>query len=197
VKKMGKVIAFINLTLDGVMQSPAEPGEDTRGGFTHGGWAVPYAAMPAAGEAMANCGGLLLGRRTYEDFHRAWHARRGEFSDFMDNIPKFVVSRTLKEPLPWQNSTLLGGDVPAMVARLKKVQKKDLVIMGSGELVRSLMAGDLIDEYVLLIHPVVLGEGRRLFVEGVPFTSMKLVNSKMTEKGVIAATYHPNPPLRR
>jgi dihydrofolate reductase len=197
VKKMGKVIAFINLTLDGVMQSPAEPGEDTRGGFTHGGWAVPYAAMPAAGEAMANCGGLLLGRRTYEDFHRAWHARRGEFSDFMDNIPKFVVSRTLKEPLPWQNSTLLGGDVPAMVARLKKVQKKDLVIMGSGELVRSLMAGDLIDEYVLLIHPVVLGEGRRLFVEGVPFTSMKLLNSKMTEKGVIAATYHPNPPLRR
>ncbi len=196
-KKMGKVIAFINLTLDGVMQSPAEPGEDTRGGFTHGGWAVPYAAMPTAGEAMANCGGLLLGRRTYEDFHRAWHARRGEFSDFMDNIPKFVVSRTLKEPLPWQNSTLLGGDVPAMVSRLKKVQKKNLVIMGSGELVRSLMAGDLIDEYVLLIHPVVLGEGRRLFVEGVPFTSMKLVNSKMTEKGVIAATYHPNPPLRR
>jgi dihydrofolate reductase len=115
----------------------------------------------------------------------------------MDNIPKFVVSRTLKEPLPWQNSTLIGGDVTAMVARLKKVQKKDLVIMGSGELVRSLMAGDLIDEYVLLIHPVVLGEGRRLFVEGVPFTSMKLVNSKMTEKGVIAATYHPNPPLRR
>jgi dihydrofolate reductase len=197
VKKMGKVIAFINLTLDGVMQSPAEPGEDTRGGFTHGGWAAPYAAMPAAGEAMTNCGGLLLGRRTYEDFHRAWHVRKGEFSDFMDNIPKFVVSRTLKEPLPWQNSTLIGGDVTAMVARLKKVQKKDLVIMGSGELVRSLMAGDLIDEYVLLIHPVVLGEGRRLFVEGVPFTSMKLVNSKMTEKGVIAATYHPNPPLRR
>jgi dihydrofolate reductase len=187
---MGKIIVFINLTLDGVMQSPAKPDEDARDGFTHGGWAVPYAAMPSAGEAMANCGGLLLGRWTYEDFYRAWHIRRAEFSEFMDNIQKYVVSKTLKEPLPWENSTLLNGDV-ATLAKIKKEQKKDLVIMGSGELIRSLMSSNLIDEYVLLIHPLVLGEGHRLFADGVPFTSLKLVSTKTTDKGVMAATYQP------
>ncbi len=188
---MGKIILFINLSLDGVMQSPAEPEEDTRDGFTRGGWAAPYAAMPSAGGAMANCGGLLLGRWTYEDFYRAWHVRKGEFSSFMDNIQKYVVSRTLKEPLPWKNSTLITGDVAETLSKLKKEQKKDIVIMGSGDLVRSLMPSNLIDEYVLLIHPIVLGEGRRLFADGVSFTSLNLVSSKTTDKGVIAAIYQP------
>jgi dihydrofolate reductase len=84
--KVGKVIVFMNLTLDGVMQSPAHPEEDTRGGFTHGGWGAPYRAMPSAGEAMTNIGGLLLGRWTYESFYKAWHEKRGEFSEFLDNI---------------------------------------------------------------------------------------------------------------
>lgn len=192
---MGKVIVFINLTLDGVMQSPASPEEDTRGGFTRGGWGAPYAAMSSAGEAMANVGGLLLGRRTYEEFYRAWHLRKGEFSEFMDNIQKYVASRTLKEPLQWENSTLLDGDVANKVAKLKKELAKDLVIMGSGEFVRSLMASNVIDEYVLLIHPLILGEGRRLFAEGVPATTLKLVGTKKTDKGVVAATYHPTDPL--
>jgi dihydrofolate reductase len=187
----------MNLTLDGVMQSPAKPDEDTRGGFTHGGWGAPYRAMTSAGEAMANIGGLLLGRWTYEEFYESWHMRKGEFSEFMDKIQKFVASRTLKEPLPWENSTLLNGDVAGKVAKLKKDMEKDLVIMGSGELIRSLLASDLIDEYVLLIHPLVLGEGRRLFAEGVPSTSLELVSTKTTDKGVIVATYRPTNSSRR
>lgn len=191
---LGKIIVFVNLSLDGVMQGPARPDEDTRGGFTRGGWSVPYAAMPSAGEAMANCGGLLLGRWTYENFYRAWHVRRAEFSNYMDNTQKYVVSRTLKEPLTWENSTLINGDVATKLAKLKKEQKKDLVIMGSGELMRSLMPSNLIDEHVLLIHPLVLGEGHRLFADGVPYTSLKLVSTKTTDKGVIVATYQPTNP---
>ncbi len=189
---MGKIIVFMNVSLDGVMQAPARPDEDTRGGFTHGGWAAPYAAMPSTGEAMANAGGLLLGRTTYEDFYNVWPKRTDSpYSSYMDNTQKYVVSRTLKEPLPWKNSTLLNGNVEETLSKLKAEQKKDLVIMGSGELIRSLMPSNLIDEYVLLIHPLVLGEGRRLFAEGAPFTSLKLISTKTTAKGVIAATYQP------
>ena len=189
---MGKVIAFLNLSLDGVMQAPARPDEDSRGGFTHGGWAAPYAAMSAAGEAMANAGGLLLGRRTYEDFYNVWPKRKeSPYSSYMDNVQKYVASRTLKEPLPWQNSTLLSGDLVNALTELKKRQDKDLVIMGSGELIRSLMPDKVIDEFVLLIHPLVLGQGRRLFAEGIPSTPLELVRTKTTDKGVIAATYRP------
>ncbi|HEY1994076.1 MAG TPA: dihydrofolate reductase family protein [Edaphobacter sp.] len=189
---MGKVIAFINLSLDGVMQAPARPDEDTRDGFTRGGWAAPYAAMTSAGEAMANVGGLLLGRRTYEDFYKVWPKRTDSpHSSFMDNIQKYVASRTLKEPMPWQNSTLLSGDLVHALTDLKKGQDRDLVIMGSGELIQSLMPGNVIDEYVLLIHPLVLGQGRRLFADGVPSTPLELVTTKTTDKGVIAATYRP------
>jgi dihydrofolate reductase len=189
---MGKVIAFLNLSLDGVMQAPARADEDSRGGFTHGGWAAPYAAMSAAGEVMGNAGGLLLGRRTYEDFYNVWPKRKDSpYSAYMDNVQKYVVSRTLKEPLPWQNSTLLSGDLVNALTELKKRQEKDLVIMGSGELIQSLMPDNVVDEFVLLIHPLVLGQGRRLFADGVPSTPLELVRTKTTDKGVIAATYRP------
>jgi len=189
---MGKIIAFINVSLDGVMQAPARPDEDPRGGFTHGGWGAPYAAMASAGEAMANAGGLLLGRRTYENFHSVWPKRKeSPYSAYMDNVQKYVASRTLKEPLPWQNSTLLSGDLVNALTELKKSQDKDLVIMGSGELIRSLMPDNLVDEFVLLIHPLVLGQGQRLFADGVPSTPLELVSTKTTDKGVIAATYRP------
>src|SRR5215471_18694020 len=159
---MGKVIVFTNLTLDGVMQAPGRPDEDRRGGFEHGGWAVPYAAMAQAGESIANIGALLLGRRTYEDYYAFWPNQKDDpISAMLDNLQKYVVSTTLSEPLPWVNSTLLSGDAAAPVARLKEELSKDLVIMGSGELIRSLMQSNLIDEYVLLIHPLVLGAGRR------------------------------------
>jgi dihydrofolate reductase len=189
---MGKVIAFLNLSLDGVMQAPARADEDSRNGFTHGGWAAPYAAMSAAGEVMGNAGGLLLGRRTYEDFYNVWPKRKDSpYSAYMDNVQKYVVSRTLKEPLPWQNSTLLSGDLVNALTELKKRQEKDLVIMGSGELIQSLMPDNVVDELVLLIHPLVLGQGRRLFADGVPSTPLELVRTKTTDKGVIAATYRP------
>src|SRR5437762_124490 len=189
---MGKVIAFINVSLDGVMQAPARPDEDSRGGVTHGGWGAPYAAMASSGEVMGNAGGLLLGRRTYQDFYSVWPKRKeSPYSAYMDNVQKYVASRTLKEPLPWQNSTLLNGDLVNALTELKKSQDKDLVIMGSGELIRSLMPDNVIDEYVLLIHPLVLGQGQRLFADGVPSTPLELVRTKTTDKGVIAATYRP------
>ena len=177
------------------MQGPAQPDEDTRDGFKHGGWAAPYAAMPSAGEAMANVGGLLVGRWTYEEFYKVWPKRKDSpYSAWMDNIQKYVASMTLKEPLPWKNSTLLKGDATEAVANLRKEPGKDLVIMGSGELIQSLMRRNLIDEYVLLIHPLVLGTGRRLFPDGGAFASLRLVSSKTTDKDVVVATYRPAEP---
>src|SRR5262249_13236368 len=113
------------------------------------------------------------------------------YSAYMDNVQKYVASRTLTEPLPWQNSILLSGDLLKALSELKKAQEKDLVIMGSGELIRSLMPAKLIDEFVLLIHPIVLRQGLRLFADGVPSTPLELVKTKTTDKGVIGATYRP------
>src|SRR6266567_1884647 len=187
---MSKVVVFTNLTLDGVMQAPGRPDEDRRGGFEHGGWAAPYAAMAQAGESMANAGALLLGRRTYEDFYAVWPKRKDDpISARLDNLQKYVASTTLSEPLAWINSTLLKGDAVEAVARLKEEPGKDLVVMGSGELVQSLMRANLIDEYVLLIHPLVLGSGRRLFPEGSAFATLRLVGAKTTTTGVVIATY--------
>lgn len=189
---MCNILAFVNLTLDGVMQAPGRPDEDTRGNFKYGGWAAPYQAMASAGEVMANAGGLLLGRRTYEDFYEVWPKRTGSpYSTYMDNVQKYVVSRTLKNPLPWKNSTLLPGDAAETVADLKKMPGKDLVMMGSGELIQSLMKANLIDEYVLLIHPLVLGTGRRLFGDDSAHASLKLISSKATDNGVVIAFYKP------
>jgi dihydrofolate reductase len=189
---MGKVIVFMNLTLDGVMQAPARPDEDRRGGFEHGGWGAPYNAMQQAGESMPTIPALLLGRRTYENFYAVWPRRKDSpFSVLLDNMPKYVASTTLSEPLEWMNSTLLKGDAAQTVARLKGELDKDLVIMGSGELVQSLMRANLIDEYVLLIHPLVLGSGRRLFPEGGAFATLRLVGAKTTNTGVVIATYQP------
>ena len=187
---MSKVVVFTNLSLDGVMQAPGRPDEDRRGGLEHGGWAAPYAAMTSAGRSIATNGALLLGRRTYEDFYTVWPNRTDNpFTAVLNNTQKYVASTTLSEPLPWINSTLLKGDAAEAVARLKEELDKDLVIMGSGELVQSLMRANLIDEYVLLIHPLVLGSGRRLFPEGSAFATLRLVDTKTTTTGVVIATY--------
>jgi dihydrofolate reductase len=189
---MSKVIVFTNLSVDGVMQAPGRPDEDRRDGFAYGGWAVPYAAMSHAGESMANIGALLLGRRTYEDFYSVWPQRTGDpMAAMLDNLQKYVVSTTLAEPLPWVNSTLLKGEAAEKVGALKEQSGQDLVIMGSGELVHSLRKANLIDTYVLLIHPLILGSGRRLFPEGDPFGSLQLVRATTTEMGVVIATYQP------
>ena len=195
---MSKVVVFTNLTLDGVMQAPGRPDEDRRGGFEHGGWATPYATMEAVGESMANTGALLLGRRTYEDFYAVWPNRTDNpFTAVLDNTQKYVASTTLVEPLPWSNSTLLKGDAAEAVARLKEEPGKDLVVLGSGELVQSLMRRNLVDEYVLLIHPLVLGSGRRLFTDGGAFAALRLVATSTTTTGVVIATYQSAEPTAR
>jgi dihydrofolate reductase len=190
---MSRVVVFESLTLDGVMQAPGRPDEDRRGGFEHGGWAQPYADPvmgSVAAEGMANTEALLFGRRTYEDFHAFWpHQTDNPFTEVLDNTRKYVASTTLEEPLPWKNSTLLEGDAAQAVAGLKEQPGKDIVVLGSGELVQTLMRGDLVDEYVLQVHPLILGTGRRLFADGVPSVALRLVDTKPTTTGVVIATY--------
>src|SRR5512142_1865065 len=127
---MTKIVVFNSVTLDGVMQAPARPDEDPRGGFQYGGWAAPYAdpaTFKAFQESSATTGGLLLGRRTYEDFYSVWPKRTDNpFSEVLNNAPKYVASRTLKEPLPWMNSILLQGDVVNAVAELRAQPVKDV-----------------------------------------------------------------------
>jgi dihydrofolate reductase len=187
-----KVAVINHVTLDGVMQAPGRPDEDTRDGFEHGGWAVPYSdevMFRVMGEGMARTEGLLLGRRTYEDFAGFW-PKQGDnpYTQMLNAVQKYVVSTTLQEPLPWQNSTLVGGDVVEAVGRLRERPGGDLTILGSGELIRSLLPHGLIDELTLMINPIVLGSGRRLF--GGP-AALRLVDSTVTPAGVMIATYQP------
>ena len=189
---MGKIVVITNLTLDGVMQSPGRPEEDPRGGFERGGWAAPFGAMQQAGEAFANMGALLFGRWTYESFYDFWpNQTDNPFTAFLNNIPKYVVSTTLEEPLLWSNSKLIRGDVPKALEKLKGEQDKDLVVFGSGVLIQSLMRWNLVDEYVLLIHPLVLGSGRRLFTRDGVAANLSLGGSRATTNGVLIATYLP------
>jgi dihydrofolate reductase len=190
-----RIVAFESVTLDGVMQAPGRPDEDTRGGFAHGGWATPYADElmgRQAAEGMGTTGGILLGRRTYEDFYGFWPKQPDNpFTEALNNTEKYVVSSTLNEPLPWENSTLLKGHPAEAVIELKGQPGKDLVVLGSGELVRMLIQRNLVDGYVLLIHPLVLGSGRRLFPDDGSPTPLRLIDSVTNTKGVIIATYEP------
>jgi dihydrofolate reductase len=184
------------VTLDGVMQGPARPDEDTRDGFAQGGWAVPYsdeAGVAKMGERMGTDHAFLFGRRTYEELLAVWNTRGGRFKDALNETHKYVASSNPGTHLEWPNSTLLAGDVAAAVAELKETSARNLVIMGSGVLIASLMAADLIDEYLLLIAPLVLGHGRRLFSGGTQ-ASLRLVDSAATNTGVLIATYVPARP---
>jgi len=190
---MSKIVAVESLSLDGVMQAPGRADEDERGGFDHGGWTTRYndstkGRIMAAG--MADAGPLLFGRRTYEDFFKVWPGRRDNpFSEVLDNTQKYVVSTTMREPLPWKNSTLVKGDVAKSVARLKEETAKNIVVLGSGVLMQSLMRHGLVDELVLLFHPLLLGSGRRLFEDGGPYREFQLADAQPTTTGVIIATY--------
>jgi dihydrofolate reductase len=189
---MRTIVAVTSLTLDGVMQAPGRPDEDTRDGFAHGGWAVPYSddvMGKAMGERMGGEGAILLGRRTYEDLHGYWPEQTGNpYTEVLNDTRKYVVSTTLAEPLPWQNSTLVSGDVAESVAKLR-TGDGTLSVLGSGELLRTLMAHDLVDEYLLLIHPLVLGSGRTLFPGGVPVADLELLDSVTTTTGVVLTHY--------
>jgi dihydrofolate reductase len=170
-------------TLDGVSQGPGRAGEETRGGFEHGGWGVPYGDAvqgEAMAKSMADSVAILLGHRTYLDFYGYWpHQTDNPYTEVLNQTPKYVVSRSATEPLPWQNSFLLGPD-PA---------DGGVAVLGSGELVRWLIEQDLVDRFALLIHPLVLGQGRRLFAEDGPRRELRLTDSVTTSTGVIIAGY--------
>ncbi len=189
---MAKVLVVNHVTLDGVMQAPARADEDPRDGFAHGGWAAARddeAMVERIGARMTGQPAFLFGRRTYEDFNDIWPKRPDDpMSQALTNTPKYVASRTLTEPLPWENSVLLDGDAAGAVAALRERATGTLTIFGSGELIASLVVADLIDEYLLMIHPLVLGTGRRLFAEGQQ-AELSLVDSATTSTGVLIAIY--------
>jgi dihydrofolate reductase len=192
---MRRITIVENLTLDGVMQAPGGENEDRRGGFEHGGWAQPYNDEVMGRELGGGMGttALLFGRRTYQIMYDYWPTapQPNPFTDVLNNAQKYVASRTMQEPLPWQNSTLLAGDAAKSVAKLKQESGSDLVVLGSGELVRTLIAHDLVDEYKLLIFPLVLGTGIRLFDGNGARAKLKLTHSVPTTTGVLIATYTP------
>jgi dihydrofolate reductase len=193
---MRRLIINEQLSLDGVMQGPGAPDEDTSGAFRHGGWAMPYfdeAMGKAAGEGMGTAGGLVLGRRTYEIFAAYWPNQGDDapFAGFLNSVPKYVASRTLREPLEWNNSRLLKGDVVEAVRTLKEEDGGNLVVLGSGELAQTLIERDLIDEYSIWIEPIVLGGGKRLLRDGLPRAELELVDSTTSTTGVVMLTYRP------
>ena len=192
---MSRIVAFENVTLDGVMQAPAYRDEDTRGGFEHGGWATPYQdaeAAKAASAGMAETGGVLLGRVTYEDFASVWpNQPNNPFGAFLNATRKYVASTTLDEPLAWANSTLLGRDVVDAVGRLRAAPGQNLLILGSGQLFRALLEASLVDEVTLQIHPLVLGSGIRLFEDAGTLARFTLASSTTTSTGVVVNTYRP------
>jgi dihydrofolate reductase len=191
---MGKLIVAEQLSLDGVMQAPGSPDEDRSGGFGQGGWYAPYfddVGMGIAADGIADTGAYLFGRRTYEIMASHWpNVPEGDpFADTLNDLPKYVASTTLDDPSAWRNSALLEGDVPTAVADLKRAEAKNIVVLGSGQLVRALLDHDLVDEVTLMIAPLVLGGGKRLFEGGGPTIPLRLVDVRTTGTGVIVAAY--------
>jgi dihydrofolate reductase len=187
---MRKVVAAEYVSLDGVMEDPGPVGE-----FEHRGWTVPYWNDELARyqtELLLASGALLLGRVTYEEFVAAWPKRSNEdpFTNRMNSLPKFVASRTLTDPLQW-NSTLLKGDVARAVASLKQQPGQDLLIYGSGDLVNTLMQHDLIDMFRVMLYPLALGSGKRLFREAPDKTALRMTDTRTTNSGVVVLTYEP------
>jgi dihydrofolate reductase len=195
------VIASAWMSLDGVVQAPAYPDEDVSGGFEHGGWHLRYfeeRSMKWVVENVTQAGAYLLGRGTYEMFAAHWPnaAHRGQGSEeeqmlarALNTLPKYVASRTLEEPLAWRGSTLLGGDAAEAVAALKRENGKYLLAIGSPGLVQSLLARNLIDEIRVMIDPVVLGGGKRLFRDDGLLKPLRLVSSEATSTGATLASY--------
>ncbi len=190
------------LTLDGVMQAPGGPDEDPDGGFPHGGWSFPYGDQDfaaAMGGWFAQAGAFLLGRKTYQIFRGHWPrvTDPGDpIASKLNALPKYVVSTTLTS-VDWHNSSLLGSDVAAEVAKLKERPGDELQVHGSGALAHTLIDHDLIDEYRLLFFPVHLGSGKKLFRDGAKAAALRLTRATTTSTGVIIATYEPAGPVRR
>jgi dihydrofolate reductase len=194
---MRRVIVNEFISLDGVVQAPGGVDEDASGGFAHGGWHLRYFDDLSQQRVLAGiveAGGFLLGRRTYEIFAAYWPNAPEEeqvIAEPLNRKPKYVASRTLGEPLEWQNSTLLEGDVVEAVAALKREDGADLHLIGSTELAQSLIGHGQVDEFRLMIDPVVLGGGKRLFADDGSLSPLRLVDSEATSTGAILVTYAP------
>ncbi len=187
------VIEF--LSLDGVMQAPGAADEDTEGGFRHGGWQRPYfddVLGAAAAEGMAATDAYLFGRRTYEIMAAYWPTAPSDdpFAAHLNGTAKYVASRTLQSA-DWQNSMLIKGEVVEEVAKLKAGPGKNIAVLGSGDLVQTLIESDLVDEFSLTVSPIVLGSGKRLFRDADQTRSLSLVDSKATSTGSLILTYRP------
>ena len=186
---MRKLKVSTLVTLDGVIQDPGGFGETEQGG-----WANPYFSDDARQEAyelLLASDYFLCGRVTFELMSKAWgKIKGGPYLDRMNSIPKLVASRTLKEPLEW-NATLIKGDVPREIAKLKQEPGKDIETYGSATLMQTLMKHNLIDEYRICVHPLVIGKGKRLFIEGGESAKLRLVGTKTQSSGVVVLTYVP------
>jgi dihydrofolate reductase len=191
---MRKIIAITQVSLDGIMQAPGGPEEDPRGGFTHGGWAMPFldeAGEKALCEIMSDKFDLLLGRRTYEIFAAYWpYAGDNPIAKAFNKATKFVVSNSL-DKFDWVSSQSIGGNAVDGIRRLKESDGRELHIWGSGELLQTLIAAELVDEFRVWIFPLILGQGKRLFENGVPPRGLTLVESRRTPKGVLLNIYRP------
>jgi dihydrofolate reductase len=192
---MRKLVVVEFLSLDGVMQAPGDPSEDTEGGFRHGGWQRPYfdeVLGAAAAEGMAGTDAYLFGRKTYQIMAAFWPTAPSDdpYAGHLNSTAKYVASTTLQDT-GWQNSTLLKGDVPEAVAKLKEQPGNNIAVLGSGDLVQTLISNDLVDEYSLMVFPIVLGSGKRLFRDTDRARTLRLVDSKTTSTGGLMLTYHP------
>jgi dihydrofolate reductase len=192
---MRTLIVVEFLSLDGVMQAPGSPEEDTEGGFRHGGWQRPYfddIMGAAAAKGMADTDAHLFGRKTYEGMAAFWPSAPADdpFAVHLNGVAKYVASRTLTSA-DWQNTTLIKGDVAEEVAKLKEAPGKNITVLGSGDLVQTLMRNDLVDEFSLTVHPIVLGSGKRLFRGADDVRKLKLVDSTPTSTGSLMLTYKP------
>jgi dihydrofolate reductase len=191
--RMLRVIEF--LSLDGVMQGPGSPQEDTEGGFRHGGWQRPYfdeVLGASAAEGMAATDSYLFGRKTYEKMAAYWPTAPDDdpYAQHLNSTPKYVASRTLQS-VEWENSSLIEGDAAEEVAKLKDQPGKNIAVLGSGDLVQTLIEHELVDEYFLAVFPIVLGSGKRLFREADEARRLSLVDSKVTGTGGVMLTYRP------
>jgi dihydrofolate reductase len=192
---MRQVIAMEWMTLDGVVQAPGQADEDTSGGFTHGGWHMPYfddLSRNWVVEGYASAGGFLFGRRTYEVLASYWPNASEEeqvIAEPLNTLPKYVASTTLNEPLEWEHATLLTGDVAEAVAALKQEDGGDLHVVGSTQLVHTLIEHDLVDGFRVMIDPLVVGGGKRLFHDDGIARPLRLAESQVATTGAILATY--------